>query len=110
MYEVVGLSHWADYSTNPVFVEYSGPNHAIHNSDRDCLKGLELNKQSRVYELCDTESYRDPAFDSWRPVQADEAEIKLRSRPIVYLVGSKNVIYCLYQNATVDGKTLRCPP
>jgi len=109
IFQLLSFKHWVNLTSEPAFVQYAGPDHAILNSELDCLRGVPKPEQRQVYEVCDTKGYRDPALSRWEKVDANEEEIKAIARPATVVLESKIIIYCMYHNISVQNLQAYCP-
>lgn len=110
VYEILGIHHWANYTTKPVFVTYNGPRYIIHNTENQCTRSIDKPLQRSVYEQCPTDSYLDPSPMKWTPLVASDEEVKSRTKPIIIRLSDHNIVYCLYYKITAYGKERACPP
>lgn len=110
IYKVAAISHYANYTTDPVYVKYDGPEYVYYDGNNDCAKGVEVTQEQPVYEQCTQGGYRDPRLSKWVPMAATEEEIEKRSKPIVIRMGNSNIIYCLYHKITIVNTEYLCPP
>lgn len=109
IYQVLAIDHWANYTTKQVFVTYSGPRFVLHNTENDCVKGIEQPKQKTVFDNCGVAKFHDAALTNWTRVPGTLKEINERAKPSVVRLGNLNIIYCLYHRITIVDKEMFCP-
>lgn len=111
VYRTLGLGHWRNVSSEPVFVTYGGPELVIYNHEIDCLATVVEGMKDHllIYQTCTEPSYKDKNIDTWLPVSGGDESIKAQTKPTVVKIGNENLIYCLYENITIMGREMRCP-
>lgn len=110
IFEVYAINHYANYTSDPVYVTYRGPTYVIYDANNDCLKGIDKPKEKSIFETCEINGFRDPRIYKWEPIKPNVESITNNSRPIIIKMGRENLIYCLYHQITLHGRNVSCPP
>lgn len=53
--------HWANYTTIPTYVTYTGPKYIMINTTNHCVKGIEnIDQNNEVFDKCYEYNYKEP--------------------------------------------------
>lgn len=108
VYTAIGINHWVNITSKPVFVKYAGPQFLMHNLTNNCVKGIVTISSKFITEECDEPNNEDPSLNKWNPYR--ESENITTIGPTVKRTPDTTYVYCYPFNITIPPKTHRCPP
>lgn len=106
VYRVLAFDHWTNFTTQPTYVTYGGPQFLMHNSTSNCTKGIDTPDTNSVYDRCATTNYVDSRLQMWhaKEVPANETTTEIKQ------LTNYNYVYCTYSSIEVEEEEIRCPP
>lgn len=103
-----GIAHWSNLSVEPALVQYTGPTYSLKNNTNNCKIGIEQLGSSFSYEQCLEENFEDSRLNSWEHIPVNQTFDK---QSIIRVINQDeyNVIYCLFNDITLDSIKVPCP-